>query len=713
MAENLAGGTIGNVVVGDANGDLVFTFTISDDRFAVVGGPGSYSLVLQPGLALDYETESTVSLTLTATDADGLSKSQDLTVIVINAFGVSLTGTAGNDIINATQSIAGRPVMTVEADRVTGQAGNDVIEGLGGNDDLNGGLGNDTLDGGTDDDLLQGAAGADAIEGGANSLTGDTASYAASVLGVTIDLNLAGAQVSAGDAGGDILSGIENLLGSAKADVLTGDAGDNVIEGGLGNDILNGGDQGACGDTLSYRNATAAIKVSLATTSAQITGAGTDTIIGFENIIGSKFADRIEGNSVANRLDGGLSIDTLSYASDTVGVNVRLDGSIASGGNAEGDQILGFENLMGGAGDDTLGGSSGANIIEGGAGNDTISGFGGRDVLNGGLGIDIVDFQTFATVGLKVSLVTTAAQSLGSNGIVTLSGFEQISGSNFADILTGDRFANALFGNDGDDILEGGAGADVLVGGSNTSAGDTAVYSTSLIGVTVNLSLDGAAQASSGDAAGDVLSGIENLVGSGKADTLTGDDGDNLIEGGLGNDVLDGGAGTDSASYARATSGVKVNLSLSTAQNTVGGGTDTLTGFENLHGSKLADTLAGNDGDNVLTGGMGLDILTGGLGSDTFVYLNLAEKGDRITDFQSGVDILQLHASGFKNAQAGTINFASGSAPLSGSTGGWLLYDTDDGKLYYDVDGSGFSARLLLATLDGHPLLTAADIVIV
>ena len=67
--------------------------------------------------------------------------------------------------------------------------------------------------------------------------------------------------------------------------------------------------------------------------------------------------------------------------------------------------------------------------------------------------------------------------------------------------------------------------------------------------MTVNL---GAGTASGGDAAGDTLSGIENVIGSAQADTLTGDGGDNVLEGDAGNDSLDGGAGDDTAVFSGA-----------------------------------------------------------------------------------------------------------------------------------------------------------------
>jgi Ca2+-binding RTX toxin-like protein len=78
--------------------------------------------------------------------------------------------------------------------------------------------------------------------------------------------------------------------------------------------------------------------------------------------------------------------------------------------------------------------------------------------------------------------------------------------------------------------------------------------------VTVNLNTR---TYSGGDSAGDVLYNIENIIGSIHADTITGDANNNTIKGGLGNGVLDGGTGTDTVSYALATAGVTVNLSIS------------------------------------------------------------------------------------------------------------------------------------------------------
>jgi serralysin len=106
-------------------------------------------------------------------------------------------------------------------------------------------------------------------------------------------------------------------------------------------------------------------------------------------------------------------------------------------------------------------------------------------------------------------------------------------------VLSGLAGNDMLSGGAGDDILIGGAGADTLNGGTGI---DTASYATAAAGVTANLTT--AAQ-NTGDAAGDIYTAIENLLGSAFADTLVGDGNANVIEGGTGNDTLTGNAGND------------------------------------------------------------------------------------------------------------------------------------------------------------------------
>ena len=109
----------------------------------------------------------------------------------------------------------------------------------------------------------------------------------------------------------------------------------------------------------------------------------------------------------------------------------------------------------------------------------------------------------------------------------------------------------------------------------------------------------------------------------------------------------------------------------------------------------------------MLIGGFGADNLTGGAGADTFLFTDFAEKGDHITDFETGIDAL---AVGFTT---GAINLDASGTPVAADGNAWFLYDTDDGKLYFDADGNGLGAKVLFITLDGHPPLSLADIVVI
>ncbi len=193
-------------------------------------------------------------------------------------------------------------------------------------------------------------------------------------------------------------------------------------------------------------------------------------------------------------------------------------------------------------------------------------------------------------------------------------------GSDTANVSISYQDGHTLTGTAGDDVLVAGSGNNVI------NAGD----------------------------GNDVLT-----AGSGNNE-MHGGAGNDLLYSGAGNDLLDGGTGSDTASYAHATAAVTVNLGLLGAQNTLGAGTDTLTGIENLLGSNFNDSLTGdgnnnvingglgNDflnggaGDDLLIGGMGNNTLTGGAGADTFQWLKGNSGHDLITDFTPGTDKLDL-----------------------------------------------------------------------
>ena len=249
----------------------------------------------------------------------------------------------------------------------------------------------------------------------------------------------------------------------------------------------------------------------------------------------------------------------------------------------------------------------------GGTGNDIYGVDNAGDVVNetGGNGTDTV--QSWISFSLA-----DPVHAIGEIENVTLLGSGALN-------ATGNDLGNVLIGNSGNNILAGGAGADTLDGDAGW---DTASYATSSSGVTVSLMTG---TGSGGDAQGDRLLNIENLVGSNFNDTLEGSTVSGTLDGGLGNDIV---------SFAHAASGVggagvTVNLALTTWQNTITGGWHQLLNFENVTGSEFNDTLIGSSGNNIITGLGGNDTLTGAGGNDTFVFVP-GFGNDTITDFTAG-----------------------------------------------------------------------------
>jgi hypothetical protein len=107
----------------------------------------------------------------------------------------------------------------------------------------------------------------------------------------------------------------------------------------------------------------------------------------------------------------------------------------------------------------------------------------------------------------------------------------------------------------------------------------------------------------------------------------------------------------------------------------------------NLVGSEFGDRLIGDGRANVLEGGAGQDELTGGGGPDVFVYRNLTDGVDTITDFD-GDDLIHISASGF----GGVLE--EGMA----LNGDMVLFDTSTYTLSIDVDGTGPAEAVAIAT---------------
>ena len=528
-----------------------------------------------------------------------------------------------------------------------------------------------------------------------------------------------------GGDGNDTVDGrnsqyLQIIDGGGGDDHLIGNNFDNVLNGGSGTNIIDGG---SGSDTVSYAgNVVGGVALSLQDDNGSSVGEGiVDTYISIENAIGSAFNDFLGGSAGANSLNGGAGDDRIwGRGGDDVinggdgndvligesGYNLPQGWDAVSTGN---DTIYGGDGndlIIGGLGNDMLfGGDGDDRLFNGIVSADNINGWAyytsphntGYDVIDGGAGHDeaylnYADRSEGITFTLSVPNITSQVmvggavqgsvvnvewvQFIGGSGNDVITATGSLYGNDGDDVLTVTSGTSQLYGGAGDDILiagsadgdelQGGAGADQLNGG--TGIDDNISYTQSGAAVTVDLMVG---VSHGGDAEGDTFTGIEGIIGTAYADTLSGDDGANrlygrsgddiltgrggndtlngetghdqmfggagndvlyggddadllyggddadFLDGGIGDDLLDGGDGSDTVRYAESGGGVTADLSLSGPQSVDGGqGADTFVSIENLTGSNYADILTGDGGSNILTGGSGNDTLNGGGGDD-------------------------------------------------------------------------------------------------
>ena len=648
--QNLIGSTKDDTLRGDSNDNIL------------MGGVGNDSMDGGAGF-------NTISFA-TATGAE-----------VISLLSKTAIGSDGSDVFNNIQGVIG----TTSNDSITGDANNNVIDG---------GMGRDTLDGGAGEDTL---------------------SYVSATGFVNVNLKT-GVNTQT-----DVLSNFEDLLGSLYNDTLVGDDGSNVIDGGAsnalltgvaGNDSLDGGlNTTGIGDTVSYASATAGVTVNLSIATAQNTvGAGTDTIVNFENLTGSSFSDVLTGSAAANivsggngddilvgstggdTLDGGSGTDTLSYINSGA-VVVTLNATAVHDGFT--DTLSNFENIRGSSSADNITGDAAANVIEGGAGNDTLNGGGGGDTV------------TYIHAAGAVTVSLAGGTATGADGSDSLSNFANIIGTGFSDSLTGDGSSNLIEGGAGDDTMNGLGGIDTV---SYASAGS---------GVTVSLA--NAAAQNTGGAGTDTLSNFENITGSSFDDSLTGSNGvANIMNGGDGNDTMAGGSGggdsflggngSDTVTFAASTGSVVVNLTASGYRGINQSGDavgDTFSSIENLIGSNFNDSLMGTTSAETITGGLGNDSMWGDSGNDV-IFANQGNdwafgEGDNDT-FYVSASLANLPNNIDGGGRTGYVYNTGGNQVVLQNLGASYDIHTLAAKLNnidtLNIRGDGINTNLTLSTQD-------------
>lgn len=621
---------------------------------------------------------------------------------------------AGTDAADGT--IAAPVQGTVGADWITGAAGDDVIAGGGGNDILAGNSGFDTLKGEAGDDVLYGGTGNDTLDGGVGKdvLVGgvgqDIASYASTSAAVRVHLSATWANT--GDAQGDEYYGIEDLLGGSGSDALGGDAGQNELNGGLGNDTL----MGNSGDDTYVWNASSSsdtIIEGVFTVEEVVNSAGTLTAgytVSMWSATGATNGANYYWRLQITGPDGSVVYDNSTYLySSAYGVAQPLPSAYVQAGwlggfaRTNGQQVTRqrFDPSVNGGQDELeFGPNLSLNdltfIV---SGNDLIIRTAGsiyqqvtiKDQFLANSAIETLKFYDGLSVSLaSILLAASGDQLVGTVGDDIIAGQagtlnDNLSGGAGDDVLVGYAGDDILLGGEGDDVLEGGLGADRLDGGSNLTgagaSGDTIRYVRSAAAVVVDLTLTSSqGGVTTSDSYGDILIGVENVVGSNTSDTITGDGSDNRLFGLGGNDTIHGGGGNDVVSgddandwlYGDAgedslSGGDGIDLMYGgTEKDTLAGGdgadrlygdagddtlsggfgADTLDGGEGndvVSGDQDNDALTGGNGDDILSGGTGNDVLNGGVGNDRYV-LSRDSGTDTLTDI-SGTNALQFDAS--------------------------------------------------------------------
>ncbi|MFB2879851.1 calcium-binding protein [Floridanema aerugineum] len=646
-------------------------------------------------------------------------------------------------------------------DIINGGSGNDFLYGGADSDILAGGIGSDIINGGSEDDQLYGEADTDTLIGGIGDDILDGGSENDQLYGEVGNDTLAGGDgndflsshegqdLLYGEAGADILSGAEGndtLDGGTENDTLNGEAGSDSLIGGEGNDILDGGTEN---DTL---NGEAGSDSLIGGEGNDILNGGTenDTLngnAGNDSLYGNSENDLLIGDSGNDLIDGGTEIDTVTYenspkavivninetqnynnnSTDPVNIepNFTINAGTAEDGYGNTDTLRNLENIIGSEFDDILIGNSSDNRIEGLAGKDLLIGNAGNDTLNGGENIDTVSYRRDPMRAI-VNLEQNTARD-GFDNIDQLFNIENVVGSIFNDEITGDAKANiitagdgndliygregndsiygetgedAIFAEAGDDLIVGGKGADTIDG---STGDDTASYFNSETGVAVSL-LTGKGWA--GDALGDTLTQIENLIGSEFIDTLIGDNGNNRIDGLAGTDFIDGGLGDDTIDGGddrdriQGSAGNDLLYGKAGVDYIEGGeGNDILDGGEGndqLYGQLGNDTIDGGTGNDYLEGGDGDDSLAGNSGNDQLYgqagkdTLDGGEGNDYLEGGDSEDLLLGNAGNDYLYGQNGndTLNGGTGNDNLDGDVGDDLLDGGEDNDRLYGQKGS-------------------------
>ncbi|MEH2070383.1 MAG: calcium-binding protein [Nostoc sp.] len=658
-----------------------------------------------------------------------------------------VNGQGGNDKIDG---LSGDDLLRGGAgnDTLIGGVGNDNLVDITGNNSLVGGIGDDildvdsstgknTLDGGADDDtlialgsqgnnLLFGGDGNDYLDTGEfPNLNGTVASLGNNTLngGAGNDRLRAdspkGNNLLSGDNGDDYLS-VSGSSGFRRTsyydDFEFSPSGDNTLNGGAGNDTLlakySAGDNLLSGDDGNDYLSISGYVISFSGGDIFYPSTGNNTLNGgtgndtldVTDSIGNNLLSGGDGNdsfSVDNgskdTIDGGKGDDLLSvdYSNANGGITSTFNATTNTGSiTAATEDRVSYKNIerlniIGTAYDDNIVGTNG---------NDTLfAGTGGKDTIDGGKGDDLlsVDYRN-ATGG--ISSTFNAATNTGS----ITAGMYRVSYKNIERLnITGTNYNDNIVGNNGNDTLSGGyGGKDTIDGGKgddllsvdyrNATGGITSTFNAAtntgeITAGTYGVSYKNIEQLN-------IIGGTiynDNIVGSNGNDTLSMDiSAKDTVDGGQGNDLL--------YVYGDPFQGITSTFNATTNTGEITAGTYGVS-YKNIEqlnitGTDYDDYIVGSNGNDTLSGGYiggGNDTLIGGAGNDTFILDLLSGSVDKISDFSTTNDLIQVSAFGDSSLLPGVLKanqFAIGTSATT--TSQRLIYDASTGALLYDADGS-------------------------
>ncbi|MBD2677680.1 MULTISPECIES: calcium-binding protein [Nostoc] len=598
---------------------------------------------------------------------------------------------------------------------IIGTIGNDSLVGITSADTITGNKGNDTLTGGGGKDrfVYNLGDGIDTIAdfGGVGKGTNPTAGVIAEV----DTIKFVGAGLTA-----------RNLLltqnGTNLEITFEGVAGTKIVLNNFKLEDLE--NLKASGNTPAIGNIIFDGQSSIVDSFNVLDANSTETTIGIKNTV--TFL-----NDLAN------NITALDNSNDVVN---------GQGGNDKIDGKSGDDLLRGGAGNDTLIGGEGNDILRGDAGNDSLTGGNGNNLLDGVDGNDILSVSGYyedEQYDYRLSGKNTLNGGAGDDNLSASgsTGDNLLSGGNGNDSLSISGYYTFLYLNDtydsrslGKNTLNGGAGDDNLSAsastGNNLLSGDDG---------NDTLSISGYYDGDNYEEYNSRSSGNNTLNGGVGDDTLSasGSDGDNLLFGGDGNDSLSISGYYKYTPYDNPYEPRDLSNtydSRSSGKNTLNGGTgnDTLnaggsTGDNLLDGGDSNDiliasnatgknTLKGGNGNDTLTGGKGNDSLIGGSGIDTFVFNSFNQGVDKISDFNTTNEVIQVSAAGFGGGlSAGVLKTSQLRIGASATTSTQrFIYNSTTGGLFFDQDGSaGAFAQVQFAQLSTGLPLTNNNFVVV